>query len=62
MSAHEIIQGSCGHTLAQCRCIGHGPGPKPVRTVPRMCYACAQALVEKHTLAEPTPPLDASVE
>ncbi len=60
--SHEKIIGSCGHLIAQCRCPGQGPGQKPVRTVPRMCYFCAHALVKKHTPTEQKIPLDASVE
>lgn len=71
MSAHEIIRGSCGHLIAQCRCIGQGPGPKPVRTVPRKCYACSIFVSLNTPIGQPVQepevkdqhlPLDASVE
>ena len=60
---HEVIIGSCGHTLAVCRCPGQGPGPKPVRTVPRKCYACSNppaAPVRRPRQEEQQPSLDAS--
>ena len=65
MNDHEIIKGSCGHVIAQCRCPGQGLGPKPVRIVRRKCYACSNPpayTAQKPDVKEQPNPLDASWE
>jgi hypothetical protein len=37
--SHFIQYGSCGHVIAQCRCMGHLM-PKNVERLPEKCLDC----------------------